>query len=184
MNVYTIGHSTHSKETFLTLLNDMDIKAIVDVRALPGSRKYPMYDQENMVIWLKEAGIDYHHVTKLGGRRPTSGDVGITLNAGWNNQSFHNYADYSLSDEFQEGIQTLCHIASEKQTAYLCAERHPSRCHRLLISNVLQANDWSVQHIIDIRDNNVIVINHELGKWGAMPIIESDGTIVYPLLDS
>jgi uncharacterized protein (DUF488 family) len=62
----------------------------------------------------------------------------------------------------------------------MCSERHPARCHRLIISNWLAANDWDVQHIITNSRDDHDVIGHELGKWGAVPIIEADGTVVYP----
>lgn len=180
MQIYTIGHSTHSKETFLEMLRSVSIETLVDIRANPGSRKFPQFSKSHMPNWLREAGIDYQHISKLGGRRNKSGDVGINLNDGWNNQSFHNYADYTLSDTFQEGIDELSEVAFHKRLAYCCSERHPARCHRLIISNWLVANGWNVKHIIDQSDNKVEVVDHELGKWGAMPIIEEDGTVVYP----
>lgn len=63
----------------------------------------------------------------------------------------------------------------------MCSERHPARCHRLVISNVLTVKDWMVWHIIPTTKETTLT-PHELGKWGAMPIIEEDGTIVYPKL--
>ncbi|MDT9025642.1 hypothetical protein [Rossellomorea yichunensis] len=52
-----------------------------------------------------------------------------------------------------------------------------------MISNVLKANGWDVSHIIDDSDGKAEVISHELGQWGALPIIEEDGTVVYPGLN-
>lgn len=71
-------------------------------------------------------------------------------------------------------------LATRYNVAYFCAERHPSRCHRLLISNWLEVNGWHVKHIIDNHAKQTEVIPHVLGEWGAMPIIEEDGTVVYP----
>lgn len=180
MQIYTIGHSSHSKEAFLKMLTNASIKALIDVRAFPGSRKYPQFSKDQMMNWLKDANIEYHHLSKLGGRRKRFSTVGIKLNDGWNNQSFHNYADYTLSDTFREGIDELSRIASKQRTAYFCSESHPASCHRLIISNWLAANDWKVKHIIEQNNNTFEVIDHELGKWGAMPIIEKNGTVVYP----
>lgn len=180
MKIYTIGHSTHTKEDFIEMLKFAEIQTLVDVRAFPGSRKFPQFKQENMKEWLNEAGINYYHLPKLGGRRNKSTEVVSELNAAWNNQSFHNYSDYTLTDDFKQGIEELISIAKESRTAYCCSERHPSRCHRLIISNWLTANDWEVEHIIDGNHGEVELVRHELGKWGAMPIIEKDGTVVYP----
>ncbi|CAN7530291.1 DUF488 domain-containing protein [Rossellomorea sp. LjRoot5] len=183
MKIYSIGHSTHSKEQFLNMLDAVEIEYIADIRAFPASRKHPQFKKEDMGEWLGEAGIEYRHFPKLGGRRRLSGVIGEDLNAGWNNRSFHNYADYTLTDEFKDGLKELKEAAAESKLAYMCSERHPARCHRLLISNVLKANGWDVSHIIDNSDGKADVISHELGQWGALPIIEEDGTVVYPGVD-
>jgi uncharacterized protein (DUF488 family) len=180
MKIYTIGHSSNMKEEFLDMLKIAEIQYVSDVRAFPYSRKYPHFNGDQMKEWLGKEKIEYIHFPMLGGRRGTSGVVGSDLNSGWNNRSFHNYADYTLTEEFKEGIEVLKAQAKEKTTVYMCSERHPARCHRLIISNWLAANDWDVQHIITNSRDDHDVIGHELGKWGAVPIIEADGTVVYP----
>src|SRR5699024_8887127 len=85
---------------------------------------------------------------------------------------------YTLTKEFQQGIDELEKVAKHNQIAICCSERHPARCHRLLISNWLEANGWKVYHLIE-HGGKVYIERHELGKWGAMPIIEKDGTVVY-----
>lgn len=180
VEIYTIGHSSHTKEMFLNMLHAVSIEVLVDVRSFPGSRKFPAFSKDVMSDWLSKEGIAYDHFPQLGGRRSRSEMVGVRLNDGWENESFHNYADYTLSDPFQEGIQELEDLAIQKNVAYFCAERHPARCHRLLISNWLQAHGWEVKHIIDNNTQQTEVISHVLGKWGAMPIIEENGTVVYP----
>lgn len=181
--IFTIGHSTHSKDFFIKMLKYAEIETLVDVRAFPGSRKYPHFKKENMQNWLLENGIEYIHLSDLGGRRGTSGDVGLNLNDGWRNDSFHNYADYTLTDEFKLGIADLMELARKKRTAYFCSERHPARCHRLIISNYLQAHQFEVKHIIDQSKDKIDLVPHQLGQWGAMPIIEDDGEVVYPKLN-
>lgn len=44
--IYTIGHSTHAAETFNRLLTESGVRTLVDVRSLPGSRRYPHFNQE------------------------------------------------------------------------------------------------------------------------------------------
>ncbi|GGK01793.1 hypothetical protein GCM10007063_25120 [Lentibacillus kapialis] len=132
-----------------------------------------------MQEWLPAAGIQYKHFQALTGRRNKSQDIQHELNSGWNNQSFHNYADFTLTDVFQKGIRELTQTAHFHNVAYCCSERHPSRCHRLLISNWLAANGWNVYHIME-SNGKTQLIPHKLGQWGAMPIIEDDGTVVYP----
>ncbi|MFD2924023.1 DUF488 family protein [Halobacillus naozhouensis] len=183
MKIYTIGHSDYSQEHFLEMLKKADIDFVADIRAFPASRKYPQYKKENMEQWLRETGIEYRHFPLLGGRRSQSSQTGEGLNDGWNNRSFHNYADYTLTEEFKSGLKKLKAQAKDSNLVYMCSEHHPARCHRLLVSNWLQANGWEVSHIIDGSKRGPELVSHELGKWGAMPIIEEDGTVVYPELE-
>lgn len=182
MKIYSIGHSIHSKDRFIEMLEFAGIEALADVRRFPASKKHPQFSKERMQDWLPKSGIKYKHFTSLAGRRNKSGCVGERLNDGWDNQSFHNYADYTLTDAFQNGIKQLEQLAGNKAVAYCCSERHPSRCHRLLISNWLAANGWEVSHIIGGNKEAISILPHQQGKWGAMPIIEGDGTVVYPKL--
>jgi len=180
MEIFTIGHSTHTADEFIKLLTDAKIDFLVDVRSFPGSRKFPHFHKDQMKVWLPEAGIDYAHNVKLGGRRNLSKTVNKNVNNSWTNQSFHNYADYTLEAEFQEGLDELKKKASTATVAYFCAERHPARCHRLLISNWLSLNGWNVQHILDGPKGTTLIETHVPGKWGASPILRADNTVVYP----
>lgn len=180
MRIYTIGHFDYSLDKFLEMLQTADVTLVTDVRSFPNSKRHPQYNQQSFQKWLESNKIKYFHNKSLGGRRKQSSIVGETLNEGWKNQSFHNYADYTLTDEFKQGINSLIEDAEKNTVAILCAERHPSRCHRLLISNWLVAHDANVKHIIVNNKEEIEIVPHKLGQWGAMPIIEDDGEIVYP----
>ena len=180
MKIYTVGHSTHTQEQFLKLLADADIEQLVDVRAFPGSRKFPHFHQDAMRNWLPEHGIAYRHCAHLGGRRRKSKAIDNEVNDGWQNQSFHNYADYTLTCEFQAAIAQLQIEAKEQRIAICCSERHPARCHRLLISNWLATHDWQVMHIIDGAKQQTLIEEHQLGKWGAEPVVANKGELTYP----
>ncbi|WP_153722046.1 DUF488 domain-containing protein [Sporosarcina cascadiensis] len=181
MEIYTVGHSTHTKEEFLKLLDDAGIEKLVDVRAFPGSRKFPHFHEDRMKEWLPEHQIAYEHFGKLGGRRRKSKTVDPEINDGWNNQSFHNYADYTLSDEFLEGIDQLMKEANDDRIAICCSERHPARCHRMVISNWLAEHGWKVKHIIDGPKEKTLIEDHEIGKWGPHDVVlEDDGSVTYP----
>lgn len=180
MELYTIGHSTHDEKEFLKLLHDAGVELLVDVRAFPGSRKFPWFHADRMNEWLPENGIEYMHIRELGGRRRKSKIVPEDVNAGWNNRSFHNYADYTQEDEFNEGLQKLHDASTEKRVAICCSERHPARCHRMLISNYIALHGDEVFHILDGKEGKTIVERHETGRWGAVPVRREDGEVVYP----
>jgi len=168
--VFTIGHSNHPLDRFLALLAQHQIKALVDIRRFPSSRKHPHFNQENLVSALKEAGVEYRWFESLGGRRRRQADSPINL--GLRNESFRNFADYMLTESFQEGVEQLRAVAKRKRSAFMCAEGPFWQCHRRLVSDFLFANGVTVQHIMP----NGEVCLHELTK-GALA---ENGRVTYP----
>ncbi|RMH31396.1 MAG: DUF488 domain-containing protein [Nitrospirae bacterium] len=69
MRIYTIGHSSRTRDELLQWLNQQAITDLVDVRRFPGSRKWPQYHRTALAEWLPQHGIDYHWMEGLGGRR-------------------------------------------------------------------------------------------------------------------
>jgi uncharacterized protein (DUF488 family) len=143
--IYTIGHSTRSLADFLEMLQSFGIKTLADIRSLPGSRRFPQFDKENLRISLKEIGIQYIHLADLGGRRKVKKD---SKNNRWKNDSFRGYADYMESEKFKNAITKLEHIALEQPTAYMCSEAVWWKCHRSMVSDYLKAKGWTVLHIM------------------------------------
>ncbi len=143
--IYTIGHSTHTLAEFVRMLQSFEIKILVDIRSLPGSRKYPQFNKDSLEIALPEMGINYIHLTALGGRRKVNKD---SENTAWRNTSFRAYADYMETEEFKRGIVELEKLAIAKTTAYMCAEAVWWRCHRSMVSDDLKAKGWTVLHIM------------------------------------
>lgn len=70
------------------------------------------------------------------------------VNGYWENQSFHNYADYALSSEFQAGLEELEHLADERQTAIMCSEAVWWRCHRRIVADYLMLRGHEVFHLM------------------------------------
>ncbi|MBN9327862.1 MAG: DNA repair protein [Cellulomonas sp. 73-145] len=173
--IWTIGHWTCPEQTFVARLAANGIGLLADVRAHPGSRTSPQFSRDLMPGWLAQASVGYVHLEKLGGRRAKQ-DVDSRINSGWQNASFKNYADYTLLPAYQEGIDELLQLATERHVAVMCAEPMPWRCHRLLISNTLTARGWTVRHIVGDSEPRV----HRLGQWGATPVVGADGRVTYP----
>ena len=146
VRVYTIGHSTRDWADFVALLQRHGIELLVDVRTMPGSRRYPHFDQEAMAPALGEAGIEYEHEASLGGRRKARPGAPKT---GWRNASFAGYADHMSTPEFRAGIDALIGAALSRPTTVMCSEAVHWRCHRALIADALVARRADVQHIMD-----------------------------------
>lgn len=143
--IYTIGHSTRTIEEFLELLFSFDIKILADIRRLPGSRKYPQFDQDALKKSLEENGIVYIYIADLGGRRPAKKE---SKNTTWRNKSFQGYADYMETESFANGAAELARYALEKPTAMMCSEAVWWRCHRSMVSDYFKAKGWEVLHIM------------------------------------
>ena len=146
MRIWTIGHSTRGIDEFISLLKENEIKLLVDVRAFPGSKRYPHFNKEALAKSLNAHGIRYEHFPELGGKRKSRPD---SRNTAWRNASFRGYADYMETEQFQKGIERLLDVAAEAgSTAIMCAEAVWWRCHRSLIADYLKAQGVEVLHIL------------------------------------
>jgi uncharacterized protein (DUF488 family) len=145
--IYTVGHSNKPFEDFMAMLQSFNIELLVDVRCLPGSRKYPHFDKEALEISLPQNDIEYLHLVSLGGRRKAHKD---TRNTGWRHPAFRGYADYMETSEFSNGIQELETAALKFKTVYMCSEAVWWRCHRAMISDYLKLHGWDVIHIMGV----------------------------------
>ncbi|HEY2866487.1 MAG TPA: DUF488 domain-containing protein [Pyrinomonadaceae bacterium] len=145
ITIWTIGHSTRDVDEFIALLKESEIKAVADVRSLPGSRKFPQFNAENLAESLPAAGIEYIPFKQLGGRRKVRKDSPHTV---WRHPAFRGYADYMDTEDFQKGIDELLEIASRKQVAIMCSEAVWWRCHRSMIADYLKSIGVVVIHIM------------------------------------
>jgi uncharacterized protein (DUF488 family) len=143
--LYTVGHSTHSVDEFISLLGAHEIQRVVDIRTVPRSRRNPQFNRDAMPAVLEPAGIAYTHLAGLGGLRHPKKD---SINTGWKNDSFRGYADYMQTDEFVHNIDELATLAQAERVAIMCAEAVPWRCHRSLVADAMKARGWEVRHIL------------------------------------
>jgi uncharacterized protein (DUF488 family) len=147
MKIWTIGHSTRTIDEFISLLQANQIRLLVDVRSLPGSKRYPQFNKEALADSLGKTGIRYEHFPELGGRRKAKPE---SKNTAWRNASFRGYADYMETEEFRKGVERLLDLAAGAgPAAIMCAEAVWWRCHRSLISDCLKARRIEVMHILD-----------------------------------
>lgn len=129
----------------MSALKAHGVDTLVDIRAFPASRRLPYFNREALEKSLPENGIRYIWMQALGGyRKATRKDSPHTA---LRNANFRNYADYTLTPEFERAAAELVEIGSASRTAYMCAERVYFRCHRMIISDWLVANGHEVLHI-------------------------------------
>jgi uncharacterized protein (DUF488 family) len=144
--VFTIGHSTRAIDEFIALLQAHRVCRVVDVRTVPRSRHNPQFNQDSLADSLKKAGLGYVHMPGLGGLRHAK--AGSIANIGWRNASFRGYADYMQTPEFEQSLEELINLAKSEQTAIMCAEAVPWRCHRSLIADALLVRGIHTEDIV------------------------------------
>ncbi len=140
-SIYSIGHSSHTMDEFLELLNSHHINAIVDVRSSPYSNRYPQFSKSIFKNSLATSKIKYVFLGKeLGGRPeiPEHFEFGIA-----------NYEEMVKSRSYDNGIRRVLNGAQKYKIALMCSEHNPLECHRcLMVSRTFSEMDIETNHIL------------------------------------
>ena len=108
------------------------------------------------------------------GDNPLTAEPVVIVGYGyWQNESFHNYADYAMTTPFHEGLAELRSIGRERRCAIMCAEAVWWRCHRRIVADYLLHEGHEVLHIVG--DGRV-----EPAKLTPAATPTSDGSLAYP----
>jgi uncharacterized protein (DUF488 family) len=139
--VFTIGHSNHSAEKFIRLLQGCGVEILIDTRSHPYSRHAPRFNARTLEAALARNDIGYLFLgAELGGRPE-----------GRKFYDAKGRVDYGLvgcSGPFLDGISRLEGEVLTHMAALLCSEEDPARCHRrLLVGRVLEERGFSLRHI-------------------------------------
>ncbi len=154
-SIFTIGHSNHDGETFVTLLAKYDITAVVDVRSVPYSRYSPQFNRHQLKHRLNARGIDYHFMGRwLGGRSDDPSDYDVDGQV--------QYDLLAKSKHFQEGLQSVVRGTLEKRLVLMCSEGRPEDCHRSLLLAEALRNQCNVQDVVHILADGTTQSHEEL----------------------
>jgi uncharacterized protein (DUF488 family) len=170
---YTIGHGRRPIGEFVDLLREVEVTLLADVRTMPRSRANPQFNEDALPQALQPFGIAYAHMTDLGGLRGRQKSVAPEINGFWENESFHNYADYAMSERFRSALAHLRERGRKQRCAIMCAETVWWRCHRRIITDYLLAAGETVFHILGPGQVEAAAVNEVAQVQGA-------GTLVYP----
>ena len=174
---HTIGHGTRPLSELVDLLRSVEVTLLVDVRTVPRSRTNPQYNQDTLPARLAQSGLSYEHIAALGGLRGRARNLAPEVNAFWQNGSFHNYADYAMSEGFRNGLAQLRDLGDAQRCAVMCAETLWWRCHRRIITDYLLASGEAVFHILGPGHIEAARIN-EAAR------VQPDGYLTYPAGDA
>jgi uncharacterized protein (DUF488 family) len=135
MKFFTIGYEGATVHEFLAALQQAGVGRVIDVRALPLSRR-PGFSKTPLRAALGEAGIDYVHLKALG----TPADGRAAARAGRHSEMARIYTgQLELPEAMAQGAQMI-ELAREKPSALLCFEREPAHCHRTLLLDAVAPN--------------------------------------------
>ena len=152
--IFTVGHSTHEFEDFVSLIEQHGVDAIADVRSVPYSRWQPQFNRENLAEALRSRGIAYVFLGKELGAR--SDDPHCYENG---RVQYCSLAETSL---FQSGIKRVRDGSRHRRIALMCAEKDPLDCHRtILVARELVASGVEIAHILE---NGSLEPHHETLK--------------------
>lgn len=141
--VYTVGHSNHSIDYFVELLNTYFVTCIIDVRSVAASAYNPQYNKDGLSDFLKKRGINYMHFPEEFGARHFDPQL-------LDPEGKVDFGKVRSSKPFAAGIERL-KIGLEKEfvIALMCSESEPFDCHRFsMISVALQGQGFDVRHIM------------------------------------
>lgn len=141
MRIFTIGYEATTMAEFLSALQQAGIERVIDVRAVPNSRR-PGFSKNPLKNALAEVGIDYVHLKALG----TPADGRAAARAGRHADLERIYAGQLDLPEAIVQSEQMRELADDKPSALLCFERDPAACHRTLLLDAV-AGDAKVTHL-------------------------------------
>lgn len=130
--IFTIGYEGTDIDTFIETLTTVGIETLVDVRALPLSRKKG-FSKKGLSEALEAAGISYLHLRDLGDPKP-----GRDAARRGDYETFNKvFTTHMETDEAQVALERLATIATRQICCMMCFERDACGCHRRIVGNYL-----------------------------------------------
>jgi uncharacterized protein (DUF488 family) len=141
--VYTAGFGGQQVDGFLNLLLQNGIRAVIDVRSNPVSRKYGFH-KGSLSRLCSLLRISYHHFPELG--VPSQWRIDLHDDRDYE-RLFARYEADVLSNRPSE-IRAVMELMISKPTALACQEADAHYCHRSILANRIHLDsDLSVCHL-------------------------------------
>jgi uncharacterized protein (DUF488 family) len=128
MKIFTIGYEATTMDAFLAALKAAGVEQVIDVRALPLSRR-PGFSKTILAATLADSGIGYVHLKALGTPKPGRD---AAKKGDWRTME-RVYAGQLGLPEAHAQAARLRDLAAQKPSALLCFERDPKHCHRTML---------------------------------------------------
>jgi uncharacterized protein (DUF488 family) len=140
--LFTIGYERASLPQLVALLQAAKVKALIDVRELPNSRRAG-FSKRTLGSTLAEAGIGYTHLKTLGTPK-----AGREANKAGRMKEFWKIVDGALGrPEALMALEQAAEIAGKQTACLLCLEHDHAVCHRDRVADMLAARGFKVRHL-------------------------------------
>lgn len=185
MQIFTVGHSNHSMEKFITLLKQHGVTAIADVRSSPFSRRVPHFNQNSLRSLLSSENISYVFLGEQLGARPKNSECYVEGKA--------RYELIAATESFSTGLDRIFRGAKHHQIALMCAEQDPITCHRaILVCKHLRNSELKIEHILKtgnleshqhLEQRLLKLHNLEVSSLAETPATTSKSAVQLPLFN-
>lgn len=165
LKLFSIGHSNHSLEHLLNLLQNAGVRLVIDVRSRPYSRYFPHFNRKSLETALARAGIRYEFFGESLGGKPEQPEF-------YNRDGRVDYGRLSNTTKFQKGLELMLSHAAKCSAVIMCSEEDPAKCHRsMLIGQALRGMNVDLVHI---RADGRLQKNGESEAFGRQGVLFSD----------
>jgi uncharacterized protein (DUF488 family) len=133
-DLFTIGYEGTTLDRVLAALRDARVTHLVDVRAVPQSRK-PGFSKRMLAASVEAAGMHYTHLRGLG--TPKAGREAVRH--GQVARMHEIFGAHMHTPEAQADLAHAVEIAREGGACLLCFERDHTHCHRDIVAGLIRA---------------------------------------------
>lgn len=130
--LFTIGYEDATVEALVNRLSASGIAVLIDVRAVPLSRK-PGLSKNRLAERLAQSGIEYLGLKGLG--TPAAGRD--AARRGRIAEMRAIFTRHMATAEAQEDLKRAIGTATNKPSCLLCFEHAPSQCHRMIVADMM-----------------------------------------------
>ena len=142
----TIGYEGCTIDDVLTALKQARVGLLLDVRAVPRSRK-PGFSKRQLAAGLDEQGIRYVHLQALGTPKPGRDAV----RAGHPERMETIFRNHMTGDRPQAELAQAAGLASTERVCLLCFEHDPAHCHRRIVAEMIAGGtDLRITHLFAV----------------------------------
>lgn len=137
--IYSVGYEGFKLDGFVDTLIAAEVTTVIDVRLTPLSRKQG-FSSKTLSASLQAVGIEYVHESELG-NPPDNRDAFRTGDG----SAGRRRMEAILRNGSGQALQRVVEQACATRIALLCVERDGNRCHRKVITDMIQEIEPSIE---------------------------------------